>query len=78
MVAYAKFRRTVEYFDPPPIGREKLDSEFQRRRYFPDAERHRTLAGIHCLSAGGRSWVGLSGWSETEVVYPPADGHPSQ
>jgi len=24
------------------------------------------------------SWVGLSGWSQTEVVYPPAQGHPSQ
>ena len=23
-------------------------------------------------------WVGLSGWSQTEVVYSPADGHPSQ
>jgi len=23
-------------------------------------------------------WVGLSGWLQTEVVYPPADSHPSQ
>jgi len=23
-------------------------------------------------------WVGLSGWLQTEVVYPPADGSPSQ
>jgi len=23
-------------------------------------------------------WVGLSGWLQTEAVYPPADGHPSQ
>jgi len=23
-------------------------------------------------------WVGLSGWLQTEVVYPPADGHSSQ
>jgi len=23
-------------------------------------------------------WVGLSAWLQTEVVYPPADGHPSQ
>jgi len=23
-------------------------------------------------------WVGLSGWLQTGVVYPTADGHPSQ
>jgi len=23
-------------------------------------------------------WVDPSGWSQTEVVYPPADGHSSQ
>jgi len=23
-------------------------------------------------------WVGLGGWLQTEVVYPPADSHPSQ
>ena len=23
-------------------------------------------------------WVGLSGWLQTKVVYPPTDGHPSQ
>ena len=28
------------------------------------------------LRVGG--CVGLSGWLQTEVVYPPADGHPSQ
>jgi len=23
-------------------------------------------------------WVGLSGWLQTEVIYLPADSHPSQ
>jgi len=23
-------------------------------------------------------WIGLSGWSQTAVVYPPADSHPTQ
>jgi len=29
------------------------------------------------LTDGLPGWVDLGGWSHTEIVYPPEDGHPS-
>jgi len=45
--------------------------------YSSAAKCHRTLAGIYFRPAKGKGWVCLSGWSQTEVVYRPADGQPS-
>ena len=50
--------------------------------YSPAAQRHRTLADSHCVVTALRleGWVGLSGCSHTEVVYPLAKAvtHPSR
>jgi len=47
--------------------------------YSPAAERHRTF-GRYSFSVPltVEGWVGLSGWSQTEVVYTPAACHPSR
>jgi len=44
---------------------------------FPATECHHTLAITH-FPLRLEGWVVLSGWSQTEEVYPPAGDHPSQ
>ena len=36
------------------------------------------IAGTHCATEPWLGRIDLGGWLHTEMVYPPADGHPSK
>jgi len=72
--AWHVLMRITQFYLPPT--RLSTSGMSHTCLYPPAAQRHRTLADTHFPSHWGvEGWDGLSGWLQTQVVCPPADGH---